>query len=91
MKRAHSMPDATVIVFGGSYGGILAALCRIHYPDIFDMALAGLVILISLILLFRNIQRKHSSFSIHFVLLMTPYSFRSGPTNFGYGEWHHFL
>jgi len=41
MKRLHSMPDATVVVFGGSYGGILAALCRIHYPDIFDMALAA--------------------------------------------------
>ena len=30
-----------VIVFGGSYGGILAAACRIHYPQIFTIALAS--------------------------------------------------
>ena len=37
----YSIPDAPVVVFGGSYGGILAAACRIHYPSIFDMALAA--------------------------------------------------
>ena len=26
MKEQYNMPDATVIVFGGSYGGVLAAL-----------------------------------------------------------------
>ena len=66
MKRAHSMPDATVIVFGGSYGGILAALCRIHYPDIFDMALAGLVILIVLSLLIPNENTHHLLFILYF-------------------------
>ena len=41
MKLKYNLPNARVIVFGGSYGGILAALCRIHYPAIFDMALAA--------------------------------------------------
>ena len=30
-----------VIAFGGSYGGVLAAAGRIHYPDIFTIALAS--------------------------------------------------
>eukprot|EP01084_Bolivina_argentea_P289039 496228_1 len=41
IKNKYSMPNAKVIVFGGSYGGILAALCRIHYPAIFSMSLAA--------------------------------------------------
>merc|ERR1712228_839619 len=41
MKQQYELPGAKVVVFGGSYGGILAALCRIHYPAIFDMALAA--------------------------------------------------
>jgi len=41
MKKKYDLPNARVVVFGGSYGGILAALCRIHYPAIFDMALAA--------------------------------------------------
>eukprot|EP01084_Bolivina_argentea_P039889 73704_1 len=41
MKTKFKLQNAKVIVFGGSYGGILAALCRIHYPAIFDMALAA--------------------------------------------------
>eukprot|EP01084_Bolivina_argentea_P242402 406660_1 len=41
IKQDYKLPNAKVIVFGGSYGGILAALCRIHYPAIFDMALAA--------------------------------------------------
>lgn len=40
-KIAYNLPNASVIVFGGSQGGILAALCRIHYPGIFSMALAS--------------------------------------------------
>ena len=41
IKQDYNIPDAPVVVFGGSYGGILAAACRIHYPSVFDMALAA--------------------------------------------------
>lgn len=37
----YNVPDSPVIVFGGSYGGVLAAACRIHYPSVFAMALAS--------------------------------------------------
>lgn len=33
--------ETPVVVFGGSYGGVLAAFLRIKYPDVFDMALAA--------------------------------------------------
>jgi len=34
-------PQAPVVVFGGSYAGILAAFLRLKYPNVFDMALAA--------------------------------------------------
>ena len=40
IKKAYNV-TSKVIVFGGSYGGILAGLLRIHYKSQFDMALAA--------------------------------------------------
>jgi len=41
IKQEYNATNSPVVVFGGSYGGVLAALCRTHYPAIFDMALAA--------------------------------------------------
>ena len=39
--RELRAPDAPVVVFGGSYGGMLATWMRIKYPSIVDAAVAG--------------------------------------------------
>jgi len=41
IKEDYGAENSPVVVFGGSYGGVLAALCRTHYPAVFDMALAA--------------------------------------------------
>ena len=39
--RELRAPDAPVVVFGGSYGGMLATWMRIKYPSVVDAAVAG--------------------------------------------------
>lgn len=41
LKANHSCPDAPVFVWGGSYGGMLAAWARIKYPAVFQGAYAS--------------------------------------------------
>eukprot|EP01084_Bolivina_argentea_P039891 73711_1 len=40
-QTIYNAPNASVVVFGGSYGGELATLLRIHHPEIFHIALAS--------------------------------------------------
>lgn len=41
IKEQYSAPDSPVIVFGGSYGGMLAAYMRHKYPNLITGALAS--------------------------------------------------
>jgi lysosomal Pro-X carboxypeptidase len=41
IKRKYKCPDSPVILFGGSYGGMLATWMRIKYPHLSIGALAG--------------------------------------------------
>nr|XP_033818168.1 dipeptidyl peptidase 2 [Geotrypetes seraphini] len=41
IKLQYNINDVPVIVFGGSYGGILSAYMRLKYPDIVNGALAS--------------------------------------------------
>ena len=41
VKQQYNAEDSAVIVFGGSYGGMLAAWLRIKYPATFQGALAA--------------------------------------------------
>ena len=41
LKREYDIPNAKVIAFGGSYGGMLSAWMRMKYPNIIDAALAS--------------------------------------------------
>jgi len=40
VKEDYSALDSPVFVFGGSYGGLLAAWLRMKYPAVFQGALA---------------------------------------------------
>ena len=41
VKRNFKIPQAKVVAFGGSYGGMLASWARIKYPNVFAGAIAG--------------------------------------------------
>eukprot|EP00943_MAST-04B_sp_MAST-4B-sp1_P004771 g4771.t1 len=41
VKKNYNIPNAKVVAFGGSYGGMLASWARIKYPNVFDGAIAG--------------------------------------------------
>uniref|UniRef100_A0A6B2L362 Uncharacterized protein n=1 Tax=Arcella intermedia TaxID=1963864 RepID=A0A6B2L362_9EUKA len=41
LKEALRCPDSRVVVFGGSYGGMLAFYMRLKYPHLVDAALAS--------------------------------------------------
>jgi len=41
VKKSYTAEDRAVIVFGGSYGGMLAAWLRMKYPHVFQGALAS--------------------------------------------------
>ncbi|XP_024032462.1 lysosomal Pro-X carboxypeptidase-like, partial [Morus notabilis] len=56
LKRNLSAADSPVVVFGGSYGGMLAAWFRLKYPHVAIGALASS----SPILGFENLTRPYS-------------------------------
>merc|ERR1711892_299475 len=41
IKRRYELPNAAVVAFGGSYGGMLSAWMRFKYPNIIDGAIAA--------------------------------------------------
>ncbi|KAL7229111.1 hypothetical protein ACSBR2_007747 [Camellia fascicularis] len=56
LKKNLSATDSPVVVFGGSYGGMLAALFRLKYPHVTVGALSSS----SPILLFKNISSPYA-------------------------------
>ncbi|KAL7199339.1 hypothetical protein ACSBR2_021599 [Camellia fascicularis] len=56
LKKNLSATDSPVVVFGGSYGGMLAALFRLKYPHVTVGALSSS----SPILLFKNIYSPYA-------------------------------
>ena len=40
-NKSLNLQNSTVIAWGGSYGGILSALLRVHYPSLFHIAVSA--------------------------------------------------
>ena len=59
VKQQFNAEDSAVIVFGGSYGGMLAAWLRIKYPATFQGALAAS----APILQFKGYEQSFEKFS----------------------------
>ena len=66
IKQTHC-PDCKVIVFGGSYGGMLASWMRMKYPHVVDMAHAAS----APIYYYRN--RKNFDYGIFYQLVTKNY------------------